>query len=386
MNETGTALPTPAQYLANTASTAQIVMLGDQPGISAHLKFLSEAIPVLSAAGVQNLAWDYTNTRRQGELDELTTASEWDEQACADLFADLLGVGFAYREYADVLHAVWAHNSDYSTEDSGGDPGEARPIRVPIRVIALGLPTYVEDPDLLDGRSAAELELRNWWMGGHYRDIAAIHATNVLTEHVLRKGERAVVYSDVRRTTTRLVEWLNDLATITMGNLLHHWMGDGVKRVLFHGAVGDPATTKRVEELVSASPESGRQGAQATFGLDLAVSTIGNVGLAKVSGSISSKTKALRLRDVADGYLYLSARADWQPVSLLTNLISDSNFASIEARYRALVPRSQQYSKAELEQVRTEGLEQLKQDWPPLPDEEEPPKRRFRIGPKRTNT
>ncbi len=370
MNETDTALPTPAQYLANIASTAQIVLLGDQPGISAHLKFLSEAIPVLAAADVQNLAWDYTNTRRQSELDELTTAREWDERACVDLFADLLGIGFAYREYADVLHAVWAHNSEASNE--------ARQIRM----VALGLPTYVEDPDLLDGRSGSELELRNWWMGGHYRDIAAIHASNVLTEQVLRKGERAVVYSDIRRTTTRLVEWSDDLATVTMGNLLHHWLGDGVKRVLFHGAVGDPAATKRVEELVSASPESGRQGAQATFGLDLATSTIGNVGLTKVSGAISSKTGALRLRDVADGYLYLSAREDWQRVLLLENFVNDSNFASIEARYRALVPRSQQYSKAELEQVRIEGFEQLKQDWPPLLDEEEPPKRRFRFGPK----
>ncbi len=371
------ALPTPADYLAELAGAAQIVLLGDQPGVSAHLEFVAAAIPALAAAGIQNLAWDYTNTRRQTELDALTAASEWDERACADLFADLLGVGFAYQQYADVLHAAWAHNRSCAS-NAAANPSS------PMRVIALGIPTYVENPDLLDGRSAGELELRNWWMGGHYRDVSAFHAANVLTEQVLRKGERAVVYGDIRRTTTRLVQWIDGQATATMGSLLHHWMGDGVKRVVFHGALADPAATQRVEDLVEASPESGKQGTQVTFGLALGASTIGNVGLTKLTGTVSGKSESLRLRDVADGYLYLVARQDWQPVALLDNLISDSNFAAVEAQYRALMPRNEPYSKAELEQVRREGQEQLAKDWPPLPDaDEEPDKRRFRFGAKR---
>ena len=386
------ALPTPGEYLAELARTAQIVLLGDLPGIRAHVDFVCSLVPTLAAAGVQNLAWDYTNTRCQAELDELTTAQEWDERCCADLFADLLGIGFAYQQYADVLRAVWAHNRSVSdgTASDGTAPAQpasqadpSGPASQPIRMIALGLPTYVEDPDLLDGRSAAELELRNWWMGGHYRDVSAFHAVNVLAEQVLRKGERAVVYADVKRTTTRQVQWTGGLATTSMGNLLHHWMGDGVRRVLLHGSIADPAATKRVEELVAASPESGKQGSQVAFGLDLAASTLGNIGITKVTGSVDGKSVQLRLRDVADGYLYLTARADWTPVALLDNLISDSNFAAIEERYRALVPRTQPYSLAELEQVRSEGIEQLQNDWPPEPDAaEEPSKRRFRFSPK----
>lgn len=373
------ALPTPIEYLTKLATSCQIVLLGDQPGIRAHVRFVGDLVPALAAAGVQNLAWDYTNTRRQDELDTLTTSAIWDDRVCADLFADLLGVGFAYQEYADVLRAVWAHNKSCTVA--------VDPPAMPIRMIALGLPTYVEDPDLLDGRSAGELDLRNWWMGGHYRDISAFHAANVLATQVLRAGERAVVYADVRRTTTRLVQWPDGLATITMGNLLYHWVGDGVRRVLFHGVVDDPAATERVESLVESSPESGRQGTSVRFGLDLSDSTLGNVGLTKVKGSVGvggAGTEPLRLGDVAEGYLYLAARADWQPVQLLDDLIDDSNFAATEARYRALVPRVEPYSLAELSQVRAEGLRQLITDWPPLPEAEQgSDKRRFKFGPRR---
>ncbi|HCB34827.1 MAG TPA: hypothetical protein DEP69_06740 [Acidimicrobiaceae bacterium] len=330
-------------------------------------------MPALAAAGVGNLAWDCTNTRRQADLDELTSAAVWDDRACADLFVDLLGIGFAYREHAEVLRAVWAHNH--------GQPAQAGS---PVRMVALGLATYVEDPDLLDGRSAAELELRNWWMGGHYRDVAAFHGANVLATEVLRRGERAVVYADVDLTTTRLVQWHDGLATTTTGNLLHRWMGDGVRRVVFHGVVDDPAATARVEALVEASPESGRSGAAVRFGLGLSGSTLGNVGLTKVVGSVDGSAGSLRLRDVADGYLYLEARAQWQPVSLLDDLLTDENLPAAEARLRALVPRAEPYTADELERIRTEGVEQLTAQWPALPEPDpEPAGRRFGLRARR---
>ncbi len=357
-----TGLLSPVEYLAEICGLHQIVLLGDRPGVAEHLTVLAQALPALHAAGVTTLAWEYTNTRSQDALDALVTATEWNDRNCADLFVDLLGIGFAYREYASVLRAAWQLNR------SLGDGQQ------PLRVVGLGIPSYVEDPALLDGRSAGELELRNWWMGGHYRDVTAFHMANVLTAEVLRTGERALVYLDVQRTATRLVEWVDGLSTATVGRLLHNWMGEGVQRVLFHGSVDDGAAIERVEALVAAAPEKVEQ-----LGIDLELSTLGNVGVTGITGSLDGESSSFRLRDIADGYLYVAPLEQWTRCELIPDLVTPQNFADVEARYRALDPRPEPYTLDELEAVRDEGRELLSARWPTLPTPEEPPTRRGRF-------
>ena len=361
------AIASPEEYLGDICGRHQVVLLGDQIGVRQHLRFLAGTLGELADNGVSNLAWEFTNSRRQAELDALTEASAWDDRACVDLFVDLLGAGFGYQEYADVLHAVWKHNQAERRRDSD---------RRPIRVIALGLPTYVEDPDLLDDRSAAELGLRNWWLGGHYRDMSAFHAASVLTAEVLRRGERAIVYMNIASTTTGLVEWADGTPTTSAGNLLWRWMSDGCRRVVFHGAVADSTATERVEELVSRSPE-GRGSTDIRFGLDLVASSLGSVAMTEVRGSVDGAETSLRLRDVADGYVYLGPRADWEACTLIDDLLTEANFASAEARYRALDPRPEPYSRDELEELRPTGQQELSDAWPPLPEPPEEPKPRF---------
>ena len=361
-----TALPSPESYLADICGGHQIVFLGDQIGVQQHLSFLAGAFAELADAGVTILAWEFTNSRSQSALDELLAASEWDERACCDLFVDLLGAGFGYQEYAEVLRAAWEHNAAERKRSSD---------QRPIRVVALGLPSYVEDPQLLDGRSAAELGLRNWWLGGHYRDMSAFHAASVLTNEVLRQGERALVYMNVTATTTKLIEWADGVPTASAGNLLWRWMRDGCRRVVFHGVIADTAATQRVEDLVAQSPEvRGRSGVR--FGLDLAASPLGSVAAASVRGTIDGSGTGLRLRDIADGYIYLGPREDWSPCTLIGDLLTDENFNSAEARYRALDPRPEPYSRDELEAVRRTGQQELSEAWPPLPEPPEETKRR----------
>ncbi|MDE0847042.1 MAG: hypothetical protein ACJ05G_03240 [Actinomycetota bacterium] len=340
------ALKKPALYISDLCQSHQVVLLGDQIGVTQHLDFLASLIPSLYEVGVTHLAWEFTNSRCQGVLDELLTAPEWEQNTCSEIFADLLGIGFSYSEYAAVLQAVWRFNK--SLTDG-----------VPFRVIALGLPSYVEDPDLLDGRSAAELQLRNWWMGGHYRDMTAFHMINVLTNEVLRHGQRVVVYANADQTTTNFIQWVDGLATTTLGNLLHRWMGEGVQRVLFHGAISEGALNKRVEDLIATSPEK-----PDNFGIKLDASTLGNVAVNELTGSYDGVETSFRLRDLANGYVYLAKVEDWQPSTLTENFLNSSNYVSVESRYRALDPQEDRYSMKELEAVRREGQERLNESWP----------------------
>jgi len=345
-----TGLATPEDYLAELCALHQVVMLGDRRYVAQHLELVAGMVPRLWAAGVRNLGWEFTNTRMQSELDRLVTAEAWDVETAHDLFVDVLGVGLAYQEYVDVLAAAWEHNR--ALEDD-----------VPtFRVVALGLPSYVDDPDLLDGRSAAEVELRNWWLGGHYRDVTAIHMATTITNEVVRRGERCLVYADTERTTTRLLSIEGGQPAISAGNLLYRWMGEGVQRVLFHGALDDEGALERVELLIANAPDDVDR-----FGIDLEYSTLGNVWVPSVKGLLGGSVEPLQLGDVADGYLYLGDRASWRPVRLAEGFLRPGNLEQAERQYRSLDPRDAPYELEELQEVLVEGWEAIPDTWPPVP-------------------
>ena len=343
-------LARPDDYLAELCSLHQVVMLADRRGVAQHLRFLASMIGPLWRHGVSNLAWEYTHTRRQADLDALLNAPSWDHDAAVDLFVDLLGIGLGYQEYVDVLHEAWSFNRSLDVDSP------------PFRVVALGLPSYVEDPDLLDGRSASEIVLRNWWLGGDYRDITAVHVANVLTREVIRQGERALAYLDAARTTTRLLTWTEGRPHLSPGNLLFNWIGEGVQRVLLHGSLDDGSVLAGVERLVEGSPDG-----VPTFGVDLDVSTIGDVPVRSIVASVDGGSGLLRLGDVADGYVYLLPREEWIPVSLASPFLRPDNLAEAERRYRALDPRDEPYSLDELEEIREEGAGQIEDSWPVQP-------------------
>jgi hypothetical protein len=152
-------------------------------------------------------------------------------------------------------------------------------------------------------------------------------------------------------------------------------MGEGVQRVLFHGAISEGALNKRVEDLIATSPEK-----PDNFGIKLDASTLGNVAVNELTGSYDGVETSFRLRDLANGYVYLAKVEDWQPSTLTENFLNSSNYVSVESRYRALDPQEDRYSMKELEAVRREGQERLNESWPSISqDDSEPvaPKKGF---------
>tara|TARA_B100001029_G_C14939139_1_gene382171 strand:- start:75 stop:725 length:651 start_codon:yes stop_codon:yes gene_type:complete len=216
-------------------------------------------------------------------------------------------------------------------------------------------------------------------MGGHYRDVAAFHMANILTNEILRTGERALVLVSSERSTTNFVQWDDGLPTVSVGNLLYRWVGEGVARAVFHGAIADSMAVERVEALVAAAPENPE-----TFGIALNLATLGSVGLNEVVGSVDGVDTSLRLRDIADSYLWIAGVDDWEPCELIPDVITSKNLDHIEARYRALDPQAEPWTQTELEQIRAEGQAKLADSWVKLPVKEEPPSKRSRFGRRRS--
>ena len=74
-----TGLQSASEHLVQLASSKQLVLLGDQIGISQHVSFVGQILPELYEAGVRNLAWEFTNSRVQPQLDNLLSSDVWDE-------------------------------------------------------------------------------------------------------------------------------------------------------------------------------------------------------------------------------------------------------------------------------------------------------------------
>ncbi|HAX06225.1 MAG TPA: hypothetical protein DCX77_11150, partial [Acidimicrobiaceae bacterium] len=120
------------------------------------------------------------------------------------------------------------------------------------------------------------------------------------------------------------------------------------------------------------------------FGITLDLATLGNVGLNEVIGSLDGKETSLRLKDVADSYIWLGNIESWTPCRLIENVITDENFDHLEARYRALDPRSAPWTRPELEQIRIDGQNKLSDSWLTLPAVEEPPAKRNKFRRRRS--
>ena len=202
---------------------------------------------------------------------------------------------------------------------------------------------------------------------------------NTLTNEILRSGERALVLVSSERSTTKFVQWEDGLPTVSVGNLLHRWVGDGVARAVFHGAIADSTAVERVEALVAAAPENPE-----TFGIALNLATLGNVGLNEVVGSVNGVDTSLRLRDIADSYIWITGVDGWEPCQLISDVITSDNLDEIEARYQALDPRVAPWTQTELEQIREEGQAKLADSWIKLPVKEEASPKRSRFGRRRS--
>ena len=159
------------------------------------------------------------------------------------------------------------------------------------------------------------------------------------------------------------------------------WHGPrGGQASLLGGARGpEGAAAERVEALVAAAPEKPE-----TFGITLDLATLGNVGLNEVVGSLDGNETSLRLKDVADSYIWLGNIESWRPCQLIENVITEENFEHLEARYRAIDPRPGRWTRAELEEIRQDGQSKLSESWIQLPVPEEPPTKRNKFGRRRS--
>ena len=100
---------TPEAYIVSAFQTRDVVLLAEDHAIRHNLQLVHRLIPLLHQAGVTNLCMEFGASEDQAALDQLVTAPTYDENQARRLMFNY-NVGWAFQEYLDIYRTAWAFN------------------------------------------------------------------------------------------------------------------------------------------------------------------------------------------------------------------------------------------------------------------------------------
>lgn len=344
----------PYQYVTEKFRDHDIVLLGEWHLGRQNLEFLQRLIPRLPDAGVLNLAYEFAYAKDQADIDRLLTAEAYDAGLANEIMLEWAQESRPYwpnQEYGGVFKAIWEVNRRLVAS------GDARRFRL----IALGVPATQTQPWRVDaGKSALDRDVRNALMGGDYLETTNFQWLQITDREILKKGEKALVYAGSGHTNTRFfVDESPKRHSVSYGNLLHNYIGDRIFQIVLHGSIVQ--ATGVVEEAARAAGVRRESFAFQVTGTPMGSLRIDrDAGTEKLKGYIfgSGRSDHFTLEDVTDGYVYLGAIADAQPVRLVPNFVTADNLRRVLTSLRIGLdrPLDRSYSPSEVEQLRSERM------------------------------
>ena len=97
----------PADYILSKFADHRVVILGESHWVRQETELARDVVPRLRAAGVSVFAFEMLGGQIQPRIDALVNGPEWTEGEATAL---LRTAAWPYREYRDILHAVWEAN------------------------------------------------------------------------------------------------------------------------------------------------------------------------------------------------------------------------------------------------------------------------------------
>ena len=191
-----------------------VVLLGENHGVSENFDFIRSMIPELHAAGVRTIALEFAANEKQQQADELVLGKNYDEQVSRDmLFA--YNVAWPYKEYQDVHKHVW--NFNQTVEDK-------------IRVLHA---SYIYDWSQWQGTRDRE-SMKGVMQRGDYNKFRA----DRISESLSKGGKVLGIFGAVHAVRDKRNLELFGLAaeTQTLGMLLESAFPDRIASVNLNGA------------------------------------------------------------------------------------------------------------------------------------------------------
>ncbi len=206
----------PIEYVLDKFKEHNVVMLGEMHGIRENLEFVRDLIePLYHKAGVRYFAMETLKSKNITLANQLVTSKEYDQQLALRIFRDYGWPTWGYKEYMDIIKAIWELNSKL--------PSQAKRFKV------IPLSSDWDAYDLVSG---------SWSNADEHTHEQ--HMANVLAREVLDKGEKAIVLIGYHHTFTRYRQPLVKDGKLVgerpprFGHMLYKKYGDQIFPICLH--------------------------------------------------------------------------------------------------------------------------------------------------------
>jgi len=202
---------TPVQYVLDKFKDHDVVILGEMHGVRENCELFEDLInPLYHQAGVRYFAMELLKHKNTPLVNQLVTGKEYDQQLTMRIFRDYAHPDFGYKEYMDIIKAIWELNNKL--------PPQAEKFKV----IALDKGDW-EAIDLPTSPSTKE-----------YEEFVKAHdpfMADVIEREVLAKHGKVLVQIGYMHSFTRYR--LAEMAP-RFGYILHEKYGDRIFQVCLH--------------------------------------------------------------------------------------------------------------------------------------------------------
>jgi hypothetical protein len=264
--------------------------------------------PLYHKAGVKCFAMETLKSKHNALTNKLVTDKEYDQQLALRLFRDAFWPFWGFKEYMDIVKAVWEVNRKL--------PPQAERLKV------VGLEQDWDAYDSLFGSGEKPAEQRDE------------HMANVFAREVLEKGDKALVLIGFSHSFTHYRQPILEEGKLVrewarFAYILHEKYGDRIFQICLHqrhagfetvtGGKGepDPILIDFIEQMLE---KAGKEPAA----FDIQESPFGN--LRDRQSYYFHFQKDVVFSDVTRGYIFLRPLEELNKVTWVEGFIDESNF------------------------------------------------------------
>jgi len=301
----------PVEYVLNKFSKHDVVIFGEMHQVRDNCELIASLIePLYYKAGVRCFAMEILKHKNAALVNKLVTGKEYDLQLALRIFRDYGHPNWGYKEYMDIIKAIWELNNEL--------PPEAEKFKV----VALDK----GDWDAIDLPMSPSQESYEKFVNEHDPFMA-----DVLAEEVLEKGSKALVQIGYAHSFTRYR--LRKTAP-RFGYILHQKYGDRIFQVCLHQPhfgpevlTGMPPKSRPL--IIDFMEEMLSKNGNKRVGFDIERSPFAN--LRDPKSLYFATRKDVVFSDIAQGYIFIEPIRKLGKMTWVKGFIDQSNFERAKA-------------------------------------------------------
>ncbi|MDC7224460.1 MAG: hypothetical protein PQJ60_12020 [Spirochaetales bacterium] len=309
---------TPEELMDLLWETQDIIFIGEPGKYHETTAFVTGLIPRLKENSVDTVAVSFLNYADQSRIDRLMEGDSFDESLARELlFNNLIMNG--YREYLDFMKAVWEENRSLSEGASS------------LRLLGLNV-----EQDWSAVQKNGDTENMDIIAQVYAKGVPDTFMARVLTEEVIYRGEKALVYTGLQNSLSRLTvesyeEKMRESGfpddTRRMARIIRETEGVRSCTVFLHGLWSVEASRYGIDYPLGGVLDSlmdEYEGSEQSMGFFTADTPVGE--LLTAPGTLGAE-ESFPLSYLCEGYLLLGPIGNYTPFTALPDFINEENFA-----------------------------------------------------------